>query len=318
MDNKDVVTVNSVTVAQRFVNKMLSTLEGSMSDITLTENMKRKMRGYYIAMDSVLTAAEAKRVKDGKGDQLPCVWKNVMLDNELAQQLYIFAQMGYDMSFSNMLFPIPRMNGKTKKYQFTFQEGFQGRIYKAMKYGLGQILNITVELIYSKDKFTVHKKDMTHPCDTFEFEMQPFDRGDIVGGFGYVEYADNRLNKLVILSKKDIDKRKAAAQSGVFWSKWYEEMALKTVAIKTCKTIDLDPDKLDAVYTKSLDILDKSDEVEMRTVVAENANGPAIDTTIAPEKIAAPDPPDDEPIPGFEESVAVEAPSETAMPEKAF
>lgn len=46
----------------------------------------------------------------------------------------------------------------------------------------------------------------------------PFDRGEVVGGFGYIRYKDETRNKLVTMSKAELLKRKpstAAANFGV-------------------------------------------------------------------------------------------------------
>ena len=41
--------------------------------------------------------------------------------------------------------------------------------------------------------------------------------GEIVGGFGYIEYTEPTKNKLIIMTIKDILKRKPDKASGEFW-----------------------------------------------------------------------------------------------------
>ena len=104
--------------------------------------------------------------------------------------------------------------------------------------------------------------------ESYEFEINnPFDRGNIVGGFGYIEYPDSTKNKLVIMTKKDIEKRKPSYASVEFWGGtkkekkngkwqeteidgWYEEMCLKTIKreVYSSKNIPLDPKKIDDNY----------------------------------------------------------------------
>jgi len=67
----------------------------------------------------------------------------------------------------------------------------------------------TVEVVYSKDKFTPLKKSKGNPIESYEFEIvEPFDRGEIIGGFGYIEYDEPSKNTLVLMSKAAMNKRK--------------------------------------------------------------------------------------------------------------
>ena len=47
--------------------------------------------------------------------------------------------------------------------------------------------------------------------------MNSFDRGKIVGGFGYIEFEDATKNKLIIMTLKDIEKRKTRHAAAEFW-----------------------------------------------------------------------------------------------------
>lgn len=80
----------------------------------------------------------------------------------------------------------------------------------AQKYALGHLLDISVHLVYENDEFIPHFKDANHTYDTFEFNPPKncfVDRGKMVGGFAYISYENPAQNKLVVMSKADIDKR---------------------------------------------------------------------------------------------------------------
>ena len=91
--------------------------------------------------------------------------------------------------------------------------------------------------------------------------------GEIVGGFGYIEYTEPTKNKLIIMTIKDILKRKPDKASGEFWEVrkqpgekgqkvevetegWFEEMCLKTVKreVYSAKNMPKGPEKIDDAY----------------------------------------------------------------------
>lgn len=54
--------------------------------------------------------------------------------------------------------------------------------------------------------------------DCYEFDISnPFDRGEVVGGFGYIRYKDETRNKLVTMSKAELLKRKPSTAAAEFW-----------------------------------------------------------------------------------------------------
>lgn len=255
-------------------------IKGNKPDFPITDAQRQKVKGYFIAMDNAQRMAEASR-KSGEAIS----WNSIVLDNKLAQDLYVCSQIGFDMALPNMLFPVLRWDSKAKKYRFTIQKGYMGKVFEAMKYAVGHILSVSAELVYSTDKFIPHFKDANHPVETYELEItNPFGRGEIVGGFAYIEYEEKAQNKLVIMSKEQIDKRRKVAKSQMFWGNWYEEMAKKTVYIAACKAIPLDPLKLDAVYRQSQAMEESTGDVEAGNKLVENqAEGEVVDVQQLPE-----------------------------------
>lgn len=257
-ENKEMAVVAAApSASQRFTNVVMREFTKSTGNIKITPHQENLIQGYFIACDNALVAAEQKRLKkaeekskwgEAAREQTPYTWNNVNIDAKLAQRVVVYAKLGLDMTLPNHLFPIPYMNGKNDKYDINFQEGYRGREIKTKKYSYYPIKNVAYELVYSNDKFTPYKRGAKHRYDTYEFEItNPFDRGNLVGGFAYIEFEDPQRNILLIMSKADIDKRKDASPSGGkgFWENWYDEMALKTVVNAACSKVTLDPEKID-------------------------------------------------------------------------
>jgi len=266
--------------------------------IQVTDYQRQLIQGYFIAIDRALKLAEEARIrknennKDHKYDNnLPVTWNNVNL-NDLALDVVHYARMGLDMMQDNHLFPIPYRNNKTNKYDITLMPGYNGIQYIAEKYAVETPQAVTIELVYSTDTFKPIKKSKDNKIESYEFEINnAFDRGEVVGGFGYIEYADPLKNKLVIMTKKDIEKRKPAYASAEFWggtSKvwengkqveketdgWYEEMCLKTLKreVYSAKYIPRDPKKIDDAYQYMKMREARYAEIEAQNEIDQNAN----------------------------------------------
>lgn len=286
-----------LTIGERFTNMVLREVQASLGDgVKVTDQQRSLIMGYFIGIDRALTTAEAKRLKDaeGRGDwakraqeTLPYSWNNLNVDSKLAQSVMVYAKLGLDMTIPNHLFAIPYMNNKTGKYDINFQEGYKGREMKAKKYSLYEIRDITAALVYETDKFMPHFKDKDHESDAYELTItQPFNRGAMVGGYVYIEFEDPRRNKLFLMSKAEIDKRRDVAKSKSFWEKWYEEMALKTIVNAACnKKITLDPGKIDADYRLMQAHEGQGMEAELEEEISANANREPINVTPPPVAI---------------------------------
>lgn len=263
-------------MGQRFTNKVLAEFGGQIGKPNLTGYQRQLIQNYFINISRALQTAEDNRQRknaansDHKFDNtLPVVWQNVNM-TDLALDVVHYAQMGLDMMQSNHLFPIPYKNNKTKQYDITLMLGYNGIAYIAEKYALDKPAAVTVELVYSTDDFRPIKKSLDNKTEGYQFVInQPFDRGKITGGFGYIEYADSAKNKLVIMSVADMLKRKPAYASAEFWGGtkkekdkntgkltdvetegWFAEMCLKTLKreVYSAKHMPRDPQLIDAAY----------------------------------------------------------------------
>ena len=263
-----------------------------------SDKEKRLICGYFIAIDEALKTAEAQRVQknarntDHKWDnKLPYTWKNVDCDS-LAQYLAHYAKVGLDMQEDNTLFAIPYKNSASDKYIMTLIEGYNGIRFQALKYAAVPFKDVIVEVVYSTDKFKPLKRDANHPVETYEFEItSPFDRGEPIGVFGYIVYEDASMNKLVVFSKADVEKRKPKNAGVEFWGGkrtirkdgkdieiesegWVHEMYEKTMKreIYSAKHIARDPEKADAALKYIMAREKEYGDIVIESEMAEKAN----------------------------------------------
>ncbi|MRN56801.1 recombinational DNA repair protein (RecE pathway) [Paenibacillus sp. LC-T2] len=290
------------------MNKVVSEFGSSVGEVALTNFQKRLAQNYFIALDAILKLTEEKRQKKRTNqDPVPVTWVNVNME-KLARDVVAMARVGFDPSQPNHINPIPYKNKHLGKYDITFIEGYRGIELKATKYGLDVPDHVTVELVYSTDKFRPVKKDSKNKYEGYEFEIvNAFDRGNIIGGFYYHNFSQApEKNKLVIMTKKDIEKRKPDHASAEFWGGekdkwennkkvgtetiegWYDKMAWKTIYRAAYGDITIDSQKIDDDYLRLKQMESDFAEVEVDEEIKANANGAIIDITPT-------DPPADEP-----------------------
>lgn len=274
------------------------------SDVEQDEHRNRLMQGYFVCIDKALKVAEVGRVKkntynrDHKWDNtVPVTWESVNLPS-LAKDIVANARLGLDMTIPNQLYPIPYYNKDTKLYDINLMKGYNGIIHIAEKYALHKPKNVTVELVYSTDFFAAIKKSRENPVESYEFEIkQPFARGEVVGGFGYIEFDEPNKNKLVLMDLDAILKRKPQKASVEFWggvktekkwnaetksyeevevevAGWIEEMYLKVIKreVYSGKYLPIDPDKIDDNYRAMVERDMLNAEIETEREIEENAN----------------------------------------------
>ncbi len=303
LQEKETDTSLQENPSERFMKKVMSEFNGSVSGgLELSDYQKTLIQGYFIGIDRMLKTQEENRVRknesntDHKWDNdLPYTWKYINLE-ELALDVVHCARMGLDMMQKNHVSPIAFKNNKTKKYDITLMPGYNGIRYTAEKYALETPVDVTVELVYSNDFFKPIKKGFENKVESYVFEVKnPFDRGEIIGGFGYIQYSDPAKNKLVIMPIKDILKRKPEKASAEFWGGtkkikeekdwkeeklegWFDEMCLKTVKreVYSEKHIPRDPRKIDDDYKYMRMKEARFAEFEAQEEIRANANAQVV------------------------------------------
>jgi recombination protein RecT len=311
------VAKKELTQSERFMNMVVSNFSTGVGEVKLTDFQKRLAQNYFISLDASLRMAEEKRQKKrgNNVEQLPVVWQNVNME-KLARDVVTYARIGFDPAQKNHINMVPFKNNTLGKYDIGFVEGYRGMELKAIKYGLNVPDNVTVEVVYSTDKFKSFKKDRNNKFDSYEFEINnEFDRGKTVGGFYYHEYFSNpEKNKLVVMNLKDIEKRKPQYASVEFWGGerdiwgkdpetgknavvgkeavegWYEKMVWKTIFRAAHGDVTIDSQKIDDDYLRLSQLEQEYAERSTDAEIAENANREIIDVTPTPQ------PPQEEPL----------------------
>lgn len=292
------------TLSVRFMNAITKEFTSAVDAPALTGHQRRLAQNYFIAIDQALEKAEQRR--NSKKNNLPITWANVNMQ-QLALDVVAAARVGLDPAQPNHVNMVPYKNNKTEKYDIGFIDGYRGIELKAVKYGLDVPDDVTVELVYANDNFKPIKKDIRNKVESYEFEVtNPFDRGDVVGGFYYHSYSENPgKNKLVVMSLSNIMKRKPQYAAPEFWGGektiwkdgkpagketvegWYEHMCWKTIYRAAYRDITIDSQKIDDDYLRLKQQEDLYAEQELEQEIAAEANGPVIDIEYdeAPEKL---------------------------------
>jgi recombination protein RecT len=266
------------SLSVRFMNAITKEFTSAVDAPALTGHQRRLAQNYFIAIDQALEKAEQRR--NSRKNDLPVTWANVNMQ-QLALDVVAAARVGLDPAQPNHVNMVPYRNNKTGKYDIGFIDGYRGIELKAVKYGLDVPDSVIVELVYANDAFKPIKKDHRNKVEGYEFEVaNPFDRGEIVGGFYYHAYSENpEKNKLVIMSLQDILKRKPAYASKEFWGKegWYEKMCHKTIHRAAYRDITIDSQKIDDDYLRLKQQEDLFSDREIEAEIEAEANGPIID-----------------------------------------
>lgn len=299
--------LNAPSPSERFTAAVFKEYSSHAGEATLTNMQTKLIQNYFVKIDQVLKSAEIKRLAKSENyrDKLPVTWENVNM-NKLAVDVMAWSSVGLDPTLPNQLSPIPFKNTSLNKYDINLMEGYVGLNIMANKFGFDSPDNIVIELIYSNDLFKQFKKDRNNSVESYEFTVEnPFDRGDVVGGFYYLEYIKNpNKNKLRVFPLDEITKRIPDYASVEFWGGekdewvngqrtgnkikiegWRNEMLYKTVARAAFKSIPLDSMK---ISSNMLDVMIREEEYFGRndsTVsnaqndINQNANKPEPDFT---------------------------------------
>ncbi len=308
------VAVPEESLSTRFMNKVIAEFTGGVGAPALTDFQKRLAQNYFIAIDGALKKAEERRLKKPTQyqDKLAITWQNVNME-QLARNVVAAARIGLDPALSNHVAMTPFKNNNLNKYDIVFIDGYRGVELKAIKYGLIVPDSVVVELVYSTDTFKPIKKDIKNQVETYEFAVnEPFNRGEIVGGFYYHSYKENpEKNKLIFWTIDEILKRKPEYAAAEFWGGekdewkdgkktgkkvkvegWYKEMCWKTIYRAAYSDITIDSQKIDDDYLKLKHLEQTYDDAMVDQEVTENANATVIDveaTEHEPEQIQEPE-----------------------------
>ena len=288
--------VKKETVSARFVNAIMNEFIATAGNlpVKLDAGKKRLAQHLFIQMDAALQVLEKKRLDNGPKNNPPIVWANINM-TRLAVDAMHRIDLGLDALIPNHISIIPYLNGRTKKYDVDLRIGYVGNDYYRRKMAVEAPVDIIYELVHENDKLVVIKKSAKNSVEAYEFEIpEPFKRGKVTGGFGYLIFKDEKKNKLILVSEDDFLKYKAESKSNTFWGKWGDEMRYKTLVHRTTSKLQIDPDKVSPAYAvveaEEMALLDEKQETPEERLaedVANKANQEIID--IAPEPEPTPE-----------------------------
>lgn len=258
----------SLTPSERFTQAVIKEFPNpGDQDLVLSKRQKNLIQNYFIKIDSILKENEVKR--NSNKNNLEFNWNNVNIP-KLALDVVAYSSIGLDPLIKNHISPIPYKNDRTQKYDINLMEGYSGLELKARKYGYEVPFDVIFELKYSTDRFKSFKKSINNKIESYEFEItDDFNRGELEGGFYYMMYDNPEKNKLVVMNRHQIEKRKPKYASAEFWGGekdnweydpakgknvkngkvdvegWEEEMFLKTLKRHCWNSINIDSEKID-------------------------------------------------------------------------
>lgn len=231
----------------------------------------------FIKMDSTIKELEARRINDNRSIT-PYTWQNINMQ-KLAIDAVHRIKLGLDALIPGHIYPIAYFNKKENKYDIDLRIGYIGKNYYRRENALDKPVDIRYELVRANDMFRPIKKDLRNKVEFYEFEIiNPFERGGIVGGFGYIMFDNPEKNVLVILTKEDFDKSRKLAAGDTFWKNHPTEMMYKTLVHRTTEKLQLNPKSINSTsyaYVEAQD--DEGNIADLKTEIEENANKEALD-----------------------------------------
>jgi len=301
-----------ITPSERFTIAVMKNFSQDNGGVQITPFQKRLCQSYFIKIDQMLKAAEIKRMAKSEQyrDALPYTWDSVNM-NKLAVDVVSFSSVGLDPMQKNHLHPIPYKNSALNKYDISFTKGYNGIELVAKKYGVDVPDDVIVRIVYANEKFTPIYKDSENKKESFTHKASdnPFDKGDILGGYYYHIYFEfPEKNKLRVFSMKDIEKRIPKSASVEFWGGekdvwkngqkvgkettegWKDEMVWKTIKRAAWDAINIDSQKIDDNIQKILseeEVIVK-DEIEdlVSDKIKKDANKESLDFSQTAEDTA--------------------------------
>ena len=101
---------------------------------------------------------------------------------------------------------------------------------------------VVAQLVREKDTFYMTGANIppSHDADWFGS-----DRGDIIGGYAYVDYGgpDGHYSQVVRLSEADFAKHRGVAKTKTVWDEWPEPMRVKTLVHGLRKMVPWSPER---------------------------------------------------------------------------
>jgi recombination protein RecT len=246
MAKNEIQKTETGSMSARFTSMVMKEHGTEVGPVKFDEFKKRLAQHLFIKVDMALKEAEARR--NSNKLPVPMTWANVNL-TKLAVDAVHRIELQLDALIPNHIHPIPYFNGRSKKYDIDLRIGYAGKDYYYREMALYPPTDVRYELVHKNDELTVCKKGLNNDVESYEFKVpNPFERGPIVGGFGYIAYDDPQRNKMVLVYMEDFKQAESASGTNKFWGPYKADMMLKTITHRTARHIVLDPKKINKSF----------------------------------------------------------------------
>jgi recombinational DNA repair protein RecT len=140
------------------------------------------------------------------------------------ESLHRCAAMGLLPSLDQVAL-IPRRNGSV--FELDVMPEWRG--YKAIMERHPLVFTVDAQLIHVNDEYTFEDGILKHTFDPFAEDRVIRNVKDIKGGYAIITWRDGRPPKYHFITADYIDKCMSCAQTKNVWTKWFEQMARKTI-----------------------------------------------------------------------------------------
>lgn len=280
----------TATAAQNFTKRIEKQFAGELGQSVQWSPVQQRLAQHlFIKIDGQLRALETKRAGNRKKqDEPPIAWANVNM-HKLTLDAVHRVNLGLDALIANHIHVIPYLNTRTRLYDVDLQIGYTGLDHCHRTFARENPIDVTYQLVYEGDHFSIDRsagweQPLYEPKDYFN-------PGNVIGGFGYIQYEEPRKNRVIVVPYREFEKAMKASKGVEFWGgvqkewkdgklvegefdeKFFNEMCYKTVVKRVVAKIPLDPEKVNAVSWNAiseaqLDVI----EGELKDAIEENAN----------------------------------------------
>lgn len=156
------------------------------------------------------------------------------------------------------------------KDQLQFMPSYKGMTKLVRKYSPRKVKSIYAKLVRDGDEF---EEVIVHGEPSVNFNPMPFNDAPVIGAFAICLFEDGGA-VVETMSKAEIETchKQSRAQNSPAWSKFWGEMAKKTVIRRLCKSITLDMDaETKAAFEAGTEIETDAKELAAKDI-SENQN----------------------------------------------
>jgi len=132
--------------------------------------------------------------------------------------------------------------------------------YKAVMERHPKIVEVSAALVHNTDSFSFGTSGCQHEYDPFDPARDIKSAKDIRGGYCTIIYANGRPPKYHFTPVRHMEKARQCAKTQNVWTKWYEQMALKT-CYRDCyarRAVPVDP-----LVGERMERLTKADDINL-------------------------------------------------------